>query len=345
MSEASTEDVVSNQRVVRVQTYQVAAGPFEDIIPLTGVLASSNDAVLSAQSSGTITDIVDLGEKVNEGDVVAHLDDRLITAILEQARATRMSIQSSADLAEDLFKRQEPLYKDSIISALEFENVRSQLNQARAGLTQADAAVSQAEQQLENTLVRAPFSGRIEQLTAELGEQVAPGMQIARLVDTSTLKVQVGVPERYAADIRLGTQVRVSFKAYGGDLLSSKVSFVGNVIDPKNRSFMVEINIPNNKQDLKPEMIVDVLVTRAVLEDQIVLPQTAILRDENGSSVYLVDNAGDVPIAKRVNIETGPSYGGKTVITSGLISGQNVITVGQGMVSEGDVVEIASDTQ
>ena len=177
---------------------------------------------------------------------------------------------------------------------------------------------------------------------AEKGEQVVPGSPIARIVDTSSLKIQAGVPERYAADVRVGSKVMVSFKAYGGDLVASKISMVGNVIDPKSRSFMIELNISNDGRKLKPEMIVDVLITRRILTDQIVLPQTAIIRDENGESVYIVDNSASGPVAKQVSITTGASFGGKTVVSSGLVAGQQVITVGQTMVTDLDRVEIAS---
>jgi len=333
----------SNERIVKVNTYQLSLSTFEDIIPLTGVLAAPQDASLSAQTAGTVTEIVEVGQSVSKGDVIARLDDRIIRAALDQAKATRASFASSANLAEDLFKRQEPLFRDSIVSAIEFENVRAQVNQAKAALAQADAAVSGAEQQLENTYVRAPFSGTVEMRMAEKGEQVVPGSPIARIVDTSSLKIQAGVPERYAADVRVGSKVMVSFKAYGGDLVASKISMVGNVIDPKSRSFMIELNISNDGRKLKPEMIVDVLITRRILTDQIVLPQTAIIRDENGESVYIVDNSASGPVAKQVSITTGASFGGKTVVTSGLVAGQQVITVGQTMVTDLDRVEIASD--
>ena len=333
----------SNERIVKVNTYQLSLSTFEDIIPLTGVLAAPQDASLSAQTAGTVTEIVEVGHSVSKGDVIARLDDRIIRAALDQAKATRASFASSANLAEDLFKRQEPLFRDSIVSAIEFENVRAQVNQAKAALAQADAAVSGAEQQLENTYVRAPFSGTVEMRMAEKGEQVVPGSPIARIVDTSSLKIQAGVPERYAADVRVGSKVMVSFKAYGGDLVASKISMVGNVIDPKSRSFMIELNISNDGRKLKPEMIVDVLITRRILTDQIVLPQTAIIRDENGESVYIVYNSASGPVAKQVSITTGASFGGKTVVSSGLVAGQQVITVGQTMVTDLDRVEIASD--
>lgn len=333
----------SNRPVVRVNTIDVVPQSFEEIIPVTGVLVAPQDASLSAQSAGTVIEIVEIGARVEKGGVVARLDDRLIKAALEQAKATRISVTASADLAEDLFKRQEPLYKDSIISAIEFEQVRSQLNQARAALAQAKAAVDQMEQQLENTFVRAPFSGTIEERLVEKGEQLVPGAPVVRIVDTGSLKIQAGVPERYAADIRVGTPVQVSLKAYGGDSISSKISFVGNVIHPKNRTFMIEVSLSNTGKTLKPEMIVDLLITQRVLKDQIVLPQTAIIRDEKGTSVYVVENDGTDLVAMRLVIETGASYGGVTVVTSGLKEGHKVITVGQTNVSEGDLIDIEAD--
>ncbi len=333
----------SNVRIVRVSTYTVASQSFEEIIPVTGVLTSPRDASLSAQTSGTIISVAEVGSRVERGDVVAKLDDRLIQAALEQAQATRLSALAASELAQDLFTRQEPLYRDSIISAIEFENVRSRLNQSKAALAQVDAVVAGAKQQLENTFVRAPFSGAIEGRMAEKGEQVMPGSPIVRIVDTSSLKIQAGVPERYASDVRVGTNVEVSLKAYNGDLFGAKVTVVGNVIDPQSRTFLIEVNVSNSGRNLKPEMIVDVLISRRVLKNQIVLPQTSIILDENGSSVYIVDESNAKKVAKLVHIETGASYGGQTVITSGLEAGSQVITVGQTMVSEGDLVEIVAD--
>jgi membrane fusion protein (multidrug efflux system) len=325
-----------------VETLQLVPTRFEEIIQVTGALEAVDDARLSAQSGGTVTSLVPIGTRVGDGDVVARLDDRIVRAALEQANATLSSAEASAELAEDTFRRQEPLYRDSIISALEYENVRSQLNRARAQLSQAKAAVSQAEQELENTYVRAPFAGTVEQRFIEKGEQVSPGMAVARVVGLGKLKVVAGVPERYASDVREGAGVEVRFKAYEMEPRDARVSFAGNVIDPQNRTFRVEIVLSNADGRLKPEMIADLLITRRVLEDQLVIPQTSILHDEQGYSVYIVDRSSGTPAARRVRITTGPSYGGRTVVEDGLESGAEVIVTGQNSVTDGDLLEILS---
>jgi len=189
-----------------------------------------------------------------------------------------------------------------------------------------------------------PSIGKIEFHFTDTGEQVAPGSQIARIVDTNNLRIRAGVPERYAVDIHPGTPVDMDFKAYGVGSRTGVISFVGNVIDPDNRSFLIEIQLPNGDATLKPEMIADVFVTRAILTSQIVLPQTSVLHDELGASVYIVDRTDGSPRAARRTVTLGASYGGKTVIERGLEEGAEVIVVGQTTVTEGDLVEPVSST-
>jgi len=326
-------------RTVRVETLTLEPQPFEDVIALIGILQSPNDARLSAETVGRIISRKPLGSQLRAGESAARIDATVIEVALRQARANLDAARADADLAEDTFRRQEPLYADSIISALEYEQFRTQLSAARARLAGAESAVAQAEEELEKTYIRAPFAGTVEEHFAEVGEHVAPGMPVARVVDTQTLKIAAGVPERYAGDIRIGTAVSLHFKSYSAANREGTISFVGNVIDPQNRSFRIEITLDNSDGALKPAMVADVFVTRSVLTEQIVIPQTAVLRDENGRSVYVVDGAGSVPVADRKTITLGATYGGRTVVTSGLEFGDEVIVVGQNRVTEGDAIE------
>ena len=324
------------ERSLRVETMQVTPTRFEERIQVTGSVESMDDAVLSAQTGGTVTYTADLGEQVNEGDIVLRLDDRLVGAALVQAEANRSAARAAADLATATFARQERLFADSIISALEFEDIRARRDQAVAALNQAEAAVSVAARQLEFANVTAPFSGRVEARMTDVGEQVAPGMALMRVVNTRRVKVTAGVPERYANDIEVGTPVTLSLAGYGAEDRDAVVTFVSSVIDPVNRTFTIEIQVDNASRKLKPEMIADIFVTRSVLEDQIVVPQASILRDETGYSVYLVENG----MAIQRTVVLGASHGGLTVVESGLEPGDQVITAGQTNVTDGDTVEI-----
>src|SRR5690606_17681304 len=138
------------------------------------------------------------------------------------------------------------LYRDSIIRAIEYENVRAQLNQARAQVAQAEAALSSARKQLQNTFVSTPFSGIVEQHFVQRGEQVSPGMPVARVVNTSRVRMKAGVPERYAGDINVGTPVEMRLNAYNVGSRLGRVSFVGSAIDSESRTFPIEVELDNS---------------------------------------------------------------------------------------------------
>lgn len=328
-------------RAVRVETLVLEPRAFDEVIEITGSVEALEDADLSAQSNGTIVTLRPLGTFVREGEVVAQLDPRIAEAAVRQARAQVESAQASYDLAADNLRRNEPLYQDSIISALEYENVRSQQSQARAGLAQAEAGLAQAQEQLRNTRIVAPFSGTVEQHFARRGEQVTAGMPVARVVSTGRVKVAAGVPERYAGDVSAGTPVSVDLKAYGGaSRIPATITFVGGAVDPQSRTFPVEVEIPNPDGRIKPEMVATVFVTRAELSDVLVAPRPAVIREETGYTVYTVDRSGDVPRARRRGIVTGASYSNEVVLNAGVEPGEEIIVLGQNNVSEGDALNI-----
>jgi membrane fusion protein (multidrug efflux system) len=329
------------QRSIRVETTTLEPATFEDVIELTGEVAALNDATLSAQTAGTVLHLAPLGRALGTGNVAVQLDTSLVRAAVEQAEAQVAVAQAQLDLATDVFNRQQPLFQDSIMSALEFEQVRAQRAQAEAQFRQARASLRQAEAQLKFARVTVPFSGIVEEHLVEEGEQVTPGMPLVRIVSTRLVKVTAGVPERYANDINVGTPVKVDLRKYGMEPIQGRVSFVGSVINTGNRTFPIEVSLDNSSGQLKPQMVTALSVTRAQLADVIAVPQTALIRDENGVSVFVVSRTADgAPTVERRTLELGPSYGGRVVVRDGLEAGDELITVGQTNIAAGDRVEV-----
>ena len=324
----------------RVEAIRAEPTTFEDLIELTGTVEALNDATLSAQTAGTVEDLVPLGTRVGEGATVAQLDPDAPEAQYRQAVAQEEAAQAQFELAQDNFERLEPLYRDSVISAQEFQNVKAQRNSARAQLAQAEAGVAQAQEQRGNTAVSTPFAGTVEEHFVEEGEQVTPGAPVARVVNTRQVKVVAGVPERYATDLERGTPVELAFRMYGGEPQRGRVTFVGSAINPQSRTFPIEVELNNPGGRLKPQMTTKMFVTREVLDGVLAVPLGAIVRDERGPSLYVVreDSAGAV--AERQPVRLGSSSGGLTVIEEGLEAGDRVIASGAATVSEGDRVEV-----
>ncbi len=325
----------------RVETLVLAPDDFEDVIEITGAVEAIHDAVLSAEAAGTVEMIVPLGQFVSMGTVVARLDQGLAQAVLAQAEAALDNAAAASALAEDNFARMEPLYQDSIISALEFHETRARLQQARAGVRQAEATRSLAQEQLHNTLITAPFAGTVEEHRTVLGEQVAPGMPVARIVDTGRVKIAIGVPEPYAGDIEIGTAVALNFHALGREERTGRVTFAGNSINPRNRTFTIEAEVDNSNGRLKPEMIADVRISRQRLEDVLIVPRVAVVKGEEGNSVYVVDQSASPPVARRSPVKLGAMYAERVIVESGLEAGSEVIVLGHNQVTEGMSVDIA----
>ena len=345
-SDAPTTEAEAPQtrRQVRIETVFVNLSSFEDVIELTGTVEAYNDATVSAQAAGTITYRIPRGAYIGRNRVIAVIDSTLMHASYQQSLAQLDVAQAQYDLAADTYKRQEPLFQDSIISALEFETVRTQYNQAAAQLSQSQAVVAQTREQLDNTRITAPFGGTVETYFAELGEQVAMGSPVARIVSTNRVKILAGVPERYANEIEKGTAVRVAFDTYGNFERNGTVAFVGKAINPNNRTFPIEIIMDNPDQNLKPEMVASLFLTRDEIEDVLVIPQVAVPLDEAGHSVFVVVEEDGVLVAKRQRVVLGPSYAGNVVVESGLSAGDQVVVNGQYNLTEGDQVEVVNST-
>ncbi len=332
-------------RTIRVETMTVQPTAFEDVIEITGTITATDDAILSARTAGTITMVRALGTRVPAGGLVAQIDPLLAQAAATQAEALVAQAEAQFNLARDNFRRQEGLYRDSIISAIEFETIRAQQATSQAGLAQARAALAQAQQQLANTRVLAPFAGTVEEQLAERGETAAPGTPIVRIVSTGRVKVTAGVPERYAGDIAVGDAVEVRLDAYGGETRTGRVTFVGSAVDPASRTFPVEVELNNAEGRLKPAMVATVLVQRDRIENALVVPRAALQRDEDGQSLYVAVRTDSAVVAARRRVEVGPGYGADVVITKGLAAGDEVVVVGQNNVTENERLDVAATRQ
>ena len=393
--DAGTAAADSTDTATPVEVLIAETGLFEDVIELTGSVESPNDAILSPDVPGTLVYVAPIGASVRRGATIAQVDPSSAQAGVAQAqagiesasaqvagaeagvraaRAQRQAAQAQVDLAEDQYRRQAALVRDSILSALEFRQVQSGRASARAQASQADAGIAQAEGQLRaargnlaaarsqraaaeatlrsartqlaKTRVTAPFAGVVEERLQEPGELASPGAPVVRLVSGGGVKVTAGVPERYAGEIELGTQVQVRPTAYEAEARGGRVAFVGQAINTQSRTFPIEVALDNSDGALKPAMVVRMGVTRDVLDEVISVPVDAVVRDERGTSVFVVatDSVGAFVAERRV-VELGPQSGATVVLTRGVANGEQIIVTGQSGLAEGDRVRVTERRQ
>lgn len=313
-------------RYVPVETVVVEVGSFDDQIRVSGVVEALEDATVSAENSGRIRSIVERGERVAQGDVIAQMDDRLSRSQFEAAR-------TQFELAEDTYERLRALYEDEIISTQDYRSARAQKDQARSQL-------EQAEKQLRDTHIEAPFSGRVEERLVSSGELVSPGTPVVRLINSQRVRVLAGIPERYSGQVDEGSPVVLQFRSLNGERIESNISFAGHLIDASTRTFPVEVELENSDNRYRPEMIVDLRVQRTTIENAIVIPRTAIVRDEGREYVFIAVEDSDEKEAELVEVRTGFASGALIQIVEGLNDGDEVVTAGMSTLSSGDRLNI-----
>jgi membrane fusion protein, multidrug efflux system len=325
---SANREAMAAPRVVNVEAITVAPEPFEDIIGITGTVEAERDVTVAAEESGVIREIlVDKGRPVRPGQPMLRIDDRVLRAQYDQAR-------SEAALARETFERQRRLWEE--------EQVGSEMNylRARYGAETAEANARMLAARLDRTVVRAPIGGVLDARFVEVGSMVGPGAPLVRIIDVDTLKVTGGVPERYAGEVVTGSTADVRFDNLAEGGASAQIRFVGASVNEQNRTFPVEVAIPNPGGLLKPGMVARVRLPRGTATDALLVPREAVLRTERGYIVYTIHEEGGRRIARATPVITGPGAGNRVVIESGLEPAAVVVVVGQHQITDGDLVQV-----
>lgn len=315
-------------RVVNVEVTEISAQPFVDEIRLTGTVWANQDVQVSAEESGVIKEILaDRGARVRAGDALARIDGSVLTAQVDQARA-------QAELASQTWDRRKRLWEeDQVGSEIAYLEAKYVAEQTAANLRVL-------EERLSRTTIRAPFDGILDDRMIEVGTMVGPGQVVGRVVDLDPVKIMAGVPERYAADIRKGAEAQVTFDVFPGEVYTAPVTYVGSTVNIQNRTFPVEVVMPNPQGLIKPEMVANVALARRELSAAVVVPQDALVRVEQGYVVFVAMDRDGSTVAEARSVVLGPSRRNLVVVESGLEPGERIIVVGQKSVAAGDRLNV-----
>jgi RND family efflux transporter MFP subunit len=245
-------------------------------------------------------------------------------------------MQIQADLAKTTFERQERLWNQKIGSEIQYL-------QAKSNFEGQQKAVGQVQSQLGKTEVRAPFSGIIDDIITEQGTVVAPGQsQILRIVNLDEMYIETDVPENYISNITKNKNVLVEIPVLG-KTVDAKVRQAGNYINPANRSFKVEIAVPNKDRSIKPNLTAKLKINDYTNEKALLIPQSIISENAEGQQyVYTVidKNGNNEATAKKVIIETGRTQGDVIEVLKGIESGAEIILEGARSVKDGQPVKV-----
>jgi len=326
--ESAISDLDTTKRLVVVTTFQPKEEEFKHYIEVQGAVKADQSVELHPEIGGTITRIyAKEGQRVSKGQLLASIDDGGLSS-----QAAQMETQYA--LAKTTFERQKRLWDQKIGSEIQFL-------QAKANMEGLESSVKQMKAQVSKTTVSAPFTGTIDEVFAKVGQLANPQMPFLRIINLKKVYLETEITESFLKDIKKGTDVDITFPSLNKNL-TSKISQVGNFINPNNRSFKARIDIINKEGDIKANLLANVKIND-FKANGIIIPSYTIQKDSKGNSfVYTIkDENGKEKVAKTM-VTVAKEFDNQSYISEGLTASDKIIDKGAKLVKNDDEVSVAN---
>lgn len=319
------------KRVPLVTALEAKHEVFNHYIELQGDVKTKQNVLIYPEMPGTLEKVyVTRGQNVVKGQLLATIDDGGMSQQVAQLEATTA-------LAKTTFERQKSLWSQKIGSEIQFLQTKTNYEAQKNSL-------EQLKKQLGKASVRAPFSGVIDEVIKDQGTVVAPGMssEIFRIVNLNNMYIETAVPEKYISTITKGKAVEV-FLPMLSKTLNTKIRETGNFINPANRTFIIEIEVPNSDKSIKPNLTAKLKINDYTNQKALLIPQSIISENAEGQQyVYIItDLNGNKGFAKQTVVKTGKTEGDVIEILEGISEGDMLIQAGARSVKNGQEVKIS----
>jgi RND family efflux transporter MFP subunit len=315
-----------NTNLTLVSTITINQKPFSHHVDVRGAVQSRNNVLISAETPAAVQNIlVTEGQQVRKGQLLITQDGEVLNRTIKE-------LESSLELATTMHERQKKLWEQNIgteVQYLEMKNRKESL----------ELKLATTKSQLNKTRIKAPFNGVVDMIDVRVGEMAQPGMPILRLVSMSNMYIKADVSESFIGKFYKGQKVKVYFPSTDYTI-HSKISSIGQVINPNNRTFEIEIIIPANGAKVKPNMITVLTLVDYENKNAMVVPTNIIQSDRMGKFAFLVGEEEGNTVVRRVDIEPGITYGSETEIKQGLSGGETLVLKGGIGLTEGGIVEV-----
>ena len=318
------------KKVPLITTFKAKQEVFNHQLEIQGNVTTKNLLVVTPEFNGILTNVfVKEGQQVSKGQLLAKIDDGGLSQQLAQ-------LEIQANLAKTTFERQKRLWDQNIGSEIQYLQAKSSYE------SQAEA-VNQLKQQISKTNVTAPFTGTIDDVITEQGSVVMAGQsQLMRIVNLDNMYIETDVPESYIGSITKGKDVIVDFPILG-KTIETKVRQAGDYINPANRTFKVEVSVPNTEKNIKPNLTARLKINDYTNKEALLIPQSIISENADGEQyIYVISNKnndgeGEV---KRVIIKTGKTQGDVIEVLEGIEDGAEIVKEGARSVKDGQTVKV-----
>tara|TARA_S200000501_G_scaffold73454_2_gene65368 strand:- start:4301 stop:5449 length:1149 start_codon:yes stop_codon:yes gene_type:complete len=312
-----------------VTTFSLVASKFHHETEVRGSVASRKNVLLTAESMGKIQNIyISEGQAVKKGQPLVSLNSEVVQNGIEE-------IKTQLNLATVLFEKRSNLWSQNIGTEIQYL-------QAKNNKESLIRRLKTLESQLKMSTIVAPFDGVVDKVVAKIGEFSQPGLPMVRLINPKSNYLKADIPESLLGKFSLGDRVQIYFPNQNQNQ-SSVISSLGQVINDQNRTFELEIAMPEVDFVVRPNQVVILRLVDYSNDEAIVVPSKLIQTDNRGSFIYVLEGKTEDKKASKAYVSTGYSFDDRTEIVSGLIEHQMVVNKGYRALAQGTLVEITVD--
>jgi RND family efflux transporter MFP subunit len=364
---------------VAVQALQVQPESVQRTVELVGTLEGEREVTVSSEVAGRVLTIkADLGDRVQQGQILAEIDPReLVLAVERQQAALQQTLASlgisketdpmpepastsvvrraAADLADARinFERAQSLLAKNVVAKQVYDSAEARYKGAEANYTSAlegvrnliaqaenlRAQLSLARKKVADTAVRAPFAGAVRARMVEVGQYIKEQGSIVSITDTNPLKLRAGIPEQWFPYVVVGARIELRVEAYA-EKFPGRVSRISRSIDPQSRTFAIEAEVDNTAERLRPGLFVRAELLTSKTESVLRVPASAVISYYGVQKIYAIENS---QIVEKV-VKLGDRFGDVIEITEGLTSGVWIATTQLTKIQQGSRVEVRKES-
>ena len=309
-------------------------------LALSGSLRAVQQAIVKARLAADVREVVAReGEAVKAGQVLVRMDATEYQARVEQARGNLNATLAQRDIANKTRDNNRALLEKGFISRNAFDNAASQLAVAEANVEAARGALDQVKKLLNDTVIRAPITGLIASRSVQPGEKVSPDNRLLEIVNLDLMEMEASVPTNDIARVVVGQQVRLRIEGLP-DAFSGRVTRINPATQPGSRSILVYVQIANPQHILRVGMFAEAQLSLLTKTNVLALPQSAIHKDSNGATVYVIDNGKLLKAPVTLGIEGRSGETPLVEISGGLAFGAQVVRSDMGNLLQGTAVRV-----
>ncbi|MFO7977847.1 MAG: efflux RND transporter periplasmic adaptor subunit, partial [Bacteroidales bacterium] len=319
----------ANRRREPVTLIELEEQSFANYVNINASVEAVKEAQISPEINGQIQQIrVTKGQRVQPGQVVA----RLNTSVIEN---NIREVETSLQLARTRFERQQALWDQQIGSEIQYL-------EAKSNLESLESRLQTLESQLAMATLRSPIQGIVDDIFLKEGELAMPGVPVAHVIALDPLNINADVSESFLPVMDEDDQVILRFPSFPDYEQQVDIHRLGNVINPENRTFRLQLRIRNPQERFKPNMVATIAIRSFYTDSAIVVPSILVKQDAQGFFVYTaVTSESNELMAEKIYVERTMSSEGNTMISDGLQQGDLVINRGHNQVNDGDMLEIS----